>query len=136
MPIRDEEKARYPKDWPEISRRIREREGNRCKWCKAPNGEAVVRAEDGSSYMLAEGQVHDAATGEYLGRARGSEYPGYRMVKIVLTVAHLDHRPENVADDNLAALCQRCHLHYDRHHHASTRRSRKAVADLFGGSQG
>lgn len=29
----------------------------------------------------------------------------------VLTVDHVvDHDPANVADDNLAALCQRCHL--------------------------
>ena len=34
-------------------------------------------------------------------------------VLIVLTVAHLDHTPENCADENLAALCQRCHNRYD-----------------------
>jgi 5-methylcytosine-specific restriction endonuclease McrA len=29
----------------------------------------------------------------------------------VLTVDHVvDHDPQNVADENLAALCQRCHL--------------------------
>lgn len=33
--------------------------------------------------------------------------------------------------DLLPAILRVCHLHYDRHHHASTRRSRKAVADLF-----
>jgi 5-methylcytosine-specific restriction endonuclease McrA len=42
--------------------------------------------------------------------------------RIVLTVAHLDHQPENVRDDNLRALCQRCHLRYDRHEHARVRR--------------
>jgi 5-methylcytosine-specific restriction endonuclease McrA len=46
--------------------------------------------------------------------------------KVVLTVAHLDHTPENCADpDNLKALCQRCHLRYDREHHAKTRRARR-----------
>lgn len=131
MPIRAEEKDRYPKDWKIISLQIRERDGNCCKWCKAPNGQAIVRAEDGSFYMQGDGTVRSADTGEYLGMARGSEYPGYRMVRIVLTVAHLDHQPENVADDNLAALCQRCHLRYDARHHASTRRGRRALADLF-----
>lgn len=33
--------------------------------------------------------------------------------KVVLTVAHLDHNPGNNAEDNLAALCQRCHNRYD-----------------------
>ena len=30
----------------------------------------------------------------------------------VLTVHHLDGNKSNCADDNLAALCQRCHLHW------------------------
>lgn len=38
MPIRVEEKARYPADWEEISRRIRfERAGNKCELCGAEN---------------------------------------------------------------------------------------------------
>ena len=41
--------------------------------------------------------------------------------KIVLTCAHLDHVPENCANTNLKALCQKCHLRYDREHHAATR---------------
>src|SRR3990170_1974736 len=38
--------------------------------------------------------------------------------KVVLTVAHLDHEPQNCTDENLRALCQRCHLTYDARHHA------------------
>lgn len=60
-----------------------------------------------------------------------------KVIRIVLTVGHLDHVPENCAPENLRAWCQRCHLHYDRHHHAATRaetkRKGKAVADLFTG---
>ncbi|MEO0435194.1 MAG: hypothetical protein AAF151_26280, partial [Cyanobacteria bacterium J06656_5] len=33
--------------------------------------------------------------------------------RFVLTVAHLDHRPENCDRDNLKALCSVCHLAYD-----------------------
>ena len=40
--------------------------------------------------------------------------------QVVLTVAHLDHNPQNCADDNLRALCQRCHLRYDARSHAAT----------------
>lgn len=38
---------------------------------------------------------------------------------VVLTIAHLDHDHENsnVADERLVALCQRCHLQYDRPRH-------------------
>ena len=33
--------------------------------------------------------------------------------KVVLTVAHLDHQPQNVDRSNLRALCQKCHNGYD-----------------------
>jgi hypothetical protein len=103
MPIRPEEKARYPKDWPAISRRIRDRAGNQCEGspaypdCRAANGEP-----------------HPVTAS-----------------RVVLTVAHLDHTPEHCDDDNLKAWCQRCHLTYDREHHANTRRRRRAAAGLF-----
>jgi 5-methylcytosine-specific restriction endonuclease McrA len=52
--------------------------------------------------------------------------------KVVLTVAYLDHNPQNCADDNLKALCQRCHLTYDAEHHArnaaTTRHKRRLEA--------
>jgi hypothetical protein len=55
--------------------------------------------------------------------------------KVVLTTAHLDHTPENCDPANLRAMCQGCHLHYDREHHAETayrtRRIGKAVGDMF-----
>ncbi|MFZ1643743.1 MAG: hypothetical protein WAV07_20385 [Candidatus Contendobacter sp.] len=55
--------------------------------------------------------------------------------RVVLTIAHLDHTPEHNDPANLRALCQRCHLAYDAHHHAKTayrsRRTGKATGDLF-----
>ena len=38
------------------------------------------------------------------------------FTKIILTIAHLDHDKLNhdVALDRLVALCQRCHLKYDK----------------------
>lgn len=75
-------RARYPKNWPLISKRIRfGRAKGRCEWlgCQAQHGE-----------------LHPV-TGK----------------QVILSVAHLDHQPENCADDNLLALCQRCHNRYD-----------------------
>lgn len=102
MPIRPENKARYPKDWKAISRRIRfDRADNRCEDCGAENY-----------------QPHPIT---------GS--------KVVLTVAHLDHTPENCADENLKALCQRCHNRLDapmrRRGVQERARARMAAADLF-----
>ena len=39
-----------------------------------------------------------------------------------LTVAHLDHTPENCSRENLRAMCAPCHLRYDARQHAETRR--------------
>ena len=51
-------------------------------------------------------------------------------------MAHLDHQPENSADKNLRAMCQKCHLNYDAEEHRRSRRERQralvAVGDLFG----
>lgn len=55
--------------------------------------------------------------------------------RVVLTVAHLDHNPQNCDRDNLRALCQKCHLAYDRDLHtrnaSRTRCIKKRNLDLF-----
>lgn len=45
--------------------------------------------------------------------------PGQRVTDhgLVLTVAHLNHTPEDCRRENLRALCARCHLRYDVGHH-------------------
>lgn len=141
MPVKPENRKRYPapREWRRIRARILERAGDRCEKCKAPNRQLVARGAKGSpdesTYMLERGDVHSADDGRHLGVARGSEYSFGRMVRIVLTIAHLDHQPENNSDDNLRAYCQRCHLLHDVDHHkataAATRHARRAVADLF-----
>lgn len=93
MPIRPENRARYPKDWKAIRARILERAGN-----------AFEGSPDFPDCRAANYEPHPET---------GS--------KVVLTIAHLDHMPEHCDDDNLRAWCQRCHLWYDRHHHAKTR---------------
>ena len=60
-----------------------------------------------------------------------------RIIRIVLTVARLDHKPENCSDKNLAALCQRCHNAYDAPTRARNLWERQhqamAAGDLFDG---
>lgn len=48
-----------------------------------------------------------------------------RIVMIHITVAHLNHVPGDDRDENLAALCQWCHLHHDLEQHHETRAARK-----------
>jgi len=109
MPIKAENRARYPKDWKQIVARIRARSGNMCEGspaypdCRVPNG-----------------HLHPVTAS-----------------KVVLTVAHLDHQPENCVDENLRHWCQRCHNTYDQPHRrknaAATNRAKKAAKDLFEG---
>jgi 5-methylcytosine-specific restriction endonuclease McrA len=58
-----------------------------------------------------------------------------KIVRVVLTVAHLDHDRENNTDANLAALCQKCHLGHDlklHMRHARETRERKVGQLTFG----
>ena len=133
MPIRPENKARYPANWKQIADSVRVRAEHKCEKCMVRNGETVTRGElQGTHvYMLESGNAYCAETGQYIDQIGVCELSGnVRMVKIVLTVAHLDHTPENVEPENLRAWCQRCHLNYDKHHHAKTAyATRKATAN-------
>jgi hypothetical protein len=137
MPIRPENVARYPKDWPTISRTIRANAYNQCEWCGVRN------------YALGawiEGHWHTAepkGSGERDWPRQGERFPcRYRdhvewakVTRIVLTVAHLDHVPEHCEADNLRALCQRCHNAYDMPMRRAgiAKRAREAlgVIDMF-----
>lgn len=137
MPIKPENKARYPANWKEIRVAILARASDRCEQCKVPNHERIARGDgdDIDTYQTNDANVYCANTGAHMGRKRMSEFNLLRMVDIVLTIAHLDHVPENCDPANLRALCQRCHLRYDAKHHAetarATRRARLNNNDLF-----
>jgi 5-methylcytosine-specific restriction endonuclease McrA len=129
MPIRPENAHRYPADWLEIRARILQRAGHRCEWpgCGARNYAA--------GYWDHEEFV-DVGVGVIDPRiAVGLALLGHRMLRIVLTIAHLDHMPENSVPENLRAWCQRHHLRYDRQHHNETaymtRHARAGDLELF-----
>ena len=87
MPIKKENRNRYPSHWKNIRAHVLERANHRCEFCGIEN---------------------------YSIRDNGS--------KVVLTIAHLDHTPENCNLENLRALCQKCHNKYDAPHRAETRK--------------
>lgn len=139
MPIRAENRDRYPPDWPAISQRIRERAGQKCEFCGVPNY-SLGAWHEGKWWVAGP-----KGTGLRDNPRQGENFPCYhgtdadarwmRVTRIVLTVAHLDHTPENCNDDNLKALCQRCHNRYDapmrRAGIAERARAAKACGDLF-----
>lgn len=97
MPIKPENKSRYPKNWKQIREKILERANNKCEWCGVEN----------HSYRLNE------KTG--------------KKTRIVLTIAHMNEVIEDCSPGNLRALCQKCHLSYDAKMHAEhARQTREA----------
>lgn len=137
-------RERYPADWRATSLRIRERAGQACECrgecgdehdqectddprrCSAPNGKLIKR----SDVCPARWEEH-AGCSLCLGGDKDC-----RPIRVVLTVAHLNHEPMDCRPENLKAMCQRCHLRYDGKLHArsarATRRARLAVGDLPG----
>lgn len=99
MPIKPENRHRYSKNWREIRAAVLRRANNRCEGSPLyPNC-----------------------------RARNYEpHPETRSV-VILTIAHMDHTPENNDFTNLRALCQRCHLAHDLKLH-NINRARAALA--------
>jgi hypothetical protein len=58
---------------------------------------------------------------EWCAAENGKPHP-HTGSKVILTVAHLDRNRDHNRFSNLAALCQRCHLNYDRKDHIRNRR--------------
>ena len=139
MPIKPENRSRYPANWKKIREAILARAGNCCEQCKVANGQIIARGAGpfAGTFQIDTAEVFDAETGEYIASVRMSEYQIKNMVTIVLTIAHLDHQPENCDPANLRALCQMHHLRHDAAHHAEsareTRRARLNNLELFAG---
>ncbi len=107
MPITPEQPARYGPGWATFAETIRERAGWRCE-CDGECGRGThagrcPNRHDGTAY----------GTGS----------------RVVLTVAHLCHTPE--CREHVKAMCQGCHLHYDKVHHQA---SRARTREVSGGS--
>lgn len=92
MPMEHE---RYPANWNQIARAIKEG----ADWKREKCGKQCRRP--------------------------GEPFDTHRRT---LTVAHLNHTPEDVSTGNLMAMCAPCHLRYDAKHHAETRKKKHESA--------
>jgi hypothetical protein len=128
MPISPQNRKLYPPDWKAISERIRfERAKGQCECCGVWHGESGCRDVLGEFITSEE---HAAGAGLF-----DSNNPLPKLIKIVLTVAHLNHDPTDNRDENLKAMCQKCHNDYDRaHRQANARVTREKKRNrMFGG---
>lgn len=130
MPIRPENKVRYPADWKsEIVPAIRARSGNRCECtgqCGQDHGGRCERYHREPGYYDELGDWN---------RHRPMFDGARKITVIVLTVMHLDHKPENCDPANLLHGCQGCHNRYDAPVRAAgikaRRHAARASGDLF-----
>jgi len=109
--------SKYPPNWKkEIVPRILKRADNKCEVCGLKNRQHVysislyLRSKENGRYGFKSvwvRDIQDAIKIEPLGTMK--------VVRIILTIAHLDHDEtnHNVTDDRLKAMCQKCHLAYD-----------------------
>jgi hypothetical protein len=123
--------SRYPEDWKTVIRpRILKRAGEkrnakgeitqeaRCEWCGASNRAWKTGDKKRPVYILHSDWPEDNA----------------HLTRIILTIAHIDHDESNCSDDNLAALCQACHLRPEAKQHAENAKAtrlRKSGQLLF-----
>jgi len=107
MPIKPENKNRYPKNWSEVRERIRIRANDKCENCGVVNYSYV-------NSKTREIQLQDEDL----------------SIRVVCTTAHLNHIPEDCRDENLKFLCQKCHNNYDSKHRVGTRRESKLKNQL------
>lgn len=143
MPIKPENMARYPggsiksAEWQAIRKRIGKRSGWKCETCGAPHMTIVARGtyNGRDAYMVIDtNEVFCAESGLKMAEMRLSDFNARKVLRIVLTVAHLDHDESSEDDANLKHLCQRHHLRLDAKHHArnaaQTRRRRGGQLDI------
>lgn len=124
MPI---DYKKYPPNWKtEIVPTVIQRAKNKCEWCHLQNGQTVyaikLYIKDLSGKYKQKSvwfsQLGDAGREAGISPETHSPEEAMRLVKpvkVVLTIAHLDHDElnHNVKIDRLRALCQMCHLRYD-----------------------
>jgi hypothetical protein len=114
MPIRPENRARYPKTWRSMVDQARERSGNRCE-CKGQCG----LVHQGGRCSAENGKPHPTT---------GS--------KVVLTLAH-EHGValEETSIEKMFHACQQCHNRYDAPERRKGIQERarvgRAAGDLF-----
>lgn len=115
MPI---DYSRYPHDWKtRIVPEVLERAGNKCEKCSLANKVELwsvpVRISINGKYKIKRLWItSDGDLERIKDISQGGEI---KRVKVVLTIAHLDHDEENhdVELSRLRAWCQYCHLNYD-----------------------
>lgn len=110
--------SKYPPNWlSEIRPRIMQRANNTCEGdnCDFKHNELVWSVKyKGKSQWFRDYEQAESMPKSFEVK-KGVYIDNPKQVRVILTIAHLDHDEQNhdVKDDRLKALCQICHLRYD-----------------------
>lgn len=136
MPVN---RADYPDNWDQISLEVKKAAGWKCEWCDAPHRAVIIRDDPSNSYAWRKVETVMELENlypepEYVPvNTAFMKWPKLRehgLTRIIITTAHLDRNTKNNDRENLAALCQRCHLSHDALQHLANRKyGRKHAAD-------
>jgi hypothetical protein len=133
VPIRADLRHFYGREWRLVTRpRILARAENCCEQCGAPNGYLLTRVggfwrEEGASWALGAYKRWRTPAGADW-REEGNPPGRMRVVRIVLTIGHVNHEAGDDREENLRAWCQFCHLNHDVGQHRESRSARKDAA--------
>lgn len=145
MPI---DYSKYPQNWKtEIRPAVLARAKDCCETCGVPNCKLIFRGflscpgvNNGREvYQDFDGRVFDAKNSELLFKDAFASItplsgnPNQKAIRVVLTIAHLDHDETNhdVKIDRLRAMCQKCHLTYDAPEKKKRRQEKKNQTKLL-----
>lgn len=117
------DKSRYPKNWDAIAAQIKEQAGWICQQCDRPC------RKPGESWEALETRLEGTAWAEDMYQSIYDEELGacsiWKPNRFTMSVAHLNHTPQDCRAENLKALCSVCHLRYDARHHAQSVKTNK-----------
>lgn len=109
------EPENYPEDWKErIRPAVLKRDNYKCAVCGVRQ-----RAE---GYRTSNGEFVECD--DFMGRWASNN--GYKVIKIHLAVAHLNHDTRDNRMSNLQSMCQQCHNRHDSGMRGMRRRIRRA----------
>ena len=130
MPIKPESKHVSPKDWNAIRAKVTRRAGNQCERCGMNN--------HAYGYRDPEGEFQEVTPAKAEALSIDGEI---KFIRIILTLAHLDHDPTNNGipgvRPNLLAVCQRCfNLHELPYRESKAARTRHEADRLYAEQMG
>lgn len=111
--------SKYPKEWKTVIRpAILERAHDCCEECGVKNYSVGARDVFGEWHNKKDIDGMNSDCGYHLFKSFN-----VKIIKIVLTIAHLDNNVKNNDYSNLKALCQKCHLSRDGELHRANARA-------------